>query len=542
MSYPLPSTPSLQPTERTGQGAICGESQWQTHQYASFSGSYHLVTEHDPMGNSPHTASIHILDDYSLLNIFDIYRPAIFDGDEGYVDLTEGGRAWDRERWWYKLAHVCQRWRNVIFGSPSHLDLCLVCTYRTPVADMLAHSPPLPLVVEYFRTDQVITTKDEEGIILALEQHDRVRRVRLRIPASKLQKHFVAIDEEYPVLEYLILQPLEWDKKTALMLPKTFQAPRLRHLTLTGYALPTRSQLLTNAVGMVTLCLHMNHPDTYFQPNTLLQWVSFMPQLETLVITFFFSVPIHDVERQLMNRPIITHVTLPNLRFLVLQGGSAYAEAVVDRITAPRLRKLDIWFSKQLTFSVPCLSQFINTAANLRFDSAKFEFGRHSVFAGLYLREEIEIAPVKMIPLLIVVLCWHLDWQVSSVAQIFDSFGQILTTVEHLTLVHEVHSLSSEQHNEVDLSQWRKLLRSFSKVKTLRVDDGLVNEVSRSLRSDDGEVPLELLPELQSLTYSGIGDTGDAFKPFINACQNAGRPVTLVHPNSRPVTPDVFHW
>ena len=493
------------------------------------------------MGNSPHTASIHILDDYSLLNIFDIYRPAIFDGDEGYVDLIEGGRAWDRERWWYELAHVCQRWRDVLFGSAFHLDLCLVCTYGTPVADMLRHSPPLPLVMDY-RTGQEITAKDEEGIIHALDHHDRVRRVRLHMSASKLQKLIAAINEEYPVLEYLIMQPLKWDKRTAFMLPETFQAPRLRHLTLTGFALPIRSQLLTNAAGVVTLCLHMNHPDAYFQPNTLLQWVSFMPQLETLVITFFFSVPNRDVERQLMNRPIITHITLPNLRFLVLKGGSAYAEAVVNRITAPHLRKLDIWFFKQLTFSVPSLLQFINTAANLRFDSAIFEFSRHSVYVGVYLREEIEIARIKMIPLLIVVLCQHLDWQVSSVAQIFDSIGQIFTTVEHLTLEHEVHTLSSEEHNEVDRSQWRKLFRSFSKVKTLRVDDGLVNEVSHSLRSDDGEVSLELLPELQSLTYSGIGDTGDAFTPFIDARQNAGRPVTLVHPNSRPVTPEVFDW
>jgi hypothetical protein len=44
---------------------------------------------------------------------------------------------------------------------------------------------------------------------------------------------------------------------------------------------------------------------------------------------------------------------------------------------------------------------------------------------------------------------------------------------------------------------------------------------------DDGELPLELLPELQELTYSGIGDASDAFKSFVDARQNAGCPVTL---------------
>ena len=128
------------------------------------------------------------------------------------------------------------------------------------------------------------------------------------------------------------------------------------------------------------------------------------------------------------------------------------------------------------------------------------------------------------------VYCWHLDWQVSSVAQIFNSLSQIFSAVEHLTLEHEVHSRSSEEHNEVDRTEWRKLLRSFSNVKTLRIDDGLVEELSRCLRLDDGELPLELLPELQELTYSGSGDTGDAFTSFIDARQNAGRPVTLTRP------------
>ena len=104
----------------------------------------------------------------------------------------DGGVRWIGERWWYRLAHVCQRWRNLILGSASYLGLCLVCTYDTPVADMLAHSPPLPLVVDYQGTD--ITAKDEEAVILALEQRDRVRRIRFGIRVLKLQKLIMALD------------------------------------------------------------------------------------------------------------------------------------------------------------------------------------------------------------------------------------------------------------------------------------------------------------------------------------------------------------
>ena len=396
--------------------------------------------------------------------------------------------------------------------------------------------------MDYFHPDRN-TAEDDEGIMLALEQHDRVRRVRLWTSAWKLQKFIMAINEEYPLLEYLIIQPSDMYKITTLMLPETLQAPRLHHLMLSRFALPIGSRLLTNAASIVTLCLFMDHPSSYLQPNTLLLWISFMPQLETLIIKLFFSLPKHHLERQLIDTPIIPHVTIPNLHFLVLQGtSSAYVEAVIRRITTPRLEKLDIWFFKQLTFSVPCLQHFINTTANLRFDSAKLMFSWDAVLVGVYLREEIEIAQIKMIPLLMVVHSRHLDWQVSSVAQILYPPNQTFTTVEHLTLEHIVHDQSSEEHNEVDRSEWRKLLRAFGNVKTLRIGDGLVKEVSHSLQLDDGELPLELLPELQSLTYSGIGDTGDAFTPFINARQNAGHPITLVRPYSRPTTPEIFNW
>jgi hypothetical protein len=65
-------------------------------------------------------------------------------------------------------------------------------------------------------------------------------------------------------------------------------------------------------------------------------------------------------------------------------------------------------------------------------------------------------------------------------------------------------------------------------VKTLRIPHGLVEELSRCLRLEDGELPLELLPGLQELTYSGSRDTGDSFTSFIDARRNAGRPVALV--------------
>jgi hypothetical protein len=491
------------------------------------------------MDNSPLTAFIHILDDDSLLNVFYLYRPFLFgeDEDEDEDERLSGGiRGWVCGRWWYKLAQVCQRWRNVVLGSASHLGVSLVCTRGTPVADMLAHSLPLPLTIDYFLVkDDDLAGESEEGASLALKQYDRVLRVRFGVtfglPVTNLQNFIVAMDDEYPILECLIIGHAIEDKGTILTLPETFQAPQLRHLLLFSIAIPTRSRLLTTAVGLVTLCLAMVNPSTYFHPNTLLQWLSSMPQLETLFISFIFPDRSHHVEGQLTHTAITMPVTLPNLLVFRFRGVTAYLEALLYRISAPRLERLAISFFNQLLFSVPHLLHFVDTTGNLRFKSAKFEFSEDNVDVKLYPHLE-----AKMCAFSFAVNCCHLDWQVSSAAQVFNALSPVFSAVEHLTFKHIEHFRSSEEHNEVDPTEWRKLLGSFRNVKTLHIATGLVQELSHCLQLDDGELPLGLLPDLQELTYSGSGDTGNTFTSFINARQDAGRPITLARrsPNLYP--------
>jgi hypothetical protein len=253
-----------------------------------------------------------------------------------------------------------------------------------------------------------------------------------------------------------------------------------------------------------------------------------MPQLENVIIDFFLAVPNRDVERQLARTPIMTAIMLPNLHHLTFRGVGTYLEAIVYRITAPRLEKLRIYIFNQLTFSVPRLMQFVSTTENLRFKSAEFEFADKEVGVKVYPHEE-----AKTYALSIDVDCWHLDSQVSFAAQISNSLSPTFS-VENLTLGHRIHSQSSKEYNETDPTEWRKLLRSFGNVKTLRIAEGLVEELSRCLELDDGELPLELLPELQELTYFGSGKTGDTFTSFIDARQGAGRSITLIRRSPSP--------
>ena len=189
-------------------------------------------------------------------------------------------------------------------------------------------------------------------------------------------------------------------------------------------------------------------------------------------------------------------------------------DAVVHRITVPRLERLDIRLYSDFTLSVPHLPQFLNTTKNLRFDSATYVFSLRHVLVRLYLREEAEVYVLSM-------TVFHTG---RTEGQIFSSLSQKLSTVVHLSLGDKTSYL--HHWRGVDpTTEWREFLRFFIHVKTLLRP----RSVCRGSLSLSGIVrwraPLGLLPELQELTHSG---SGDAFTSFVDARRSAGRPVTLV--------------
>ena len=126
----------------------------------------------------------------------------------------------------------------------------------------------------------------------------------------------------------------------------------------------------------------------------------------------------------------------------------------------------------------------------------------------------------------------HLGLKVVSAVQIINALRIVFSSVEYLSLEYtNNNSISLERTNEADRSQWRELLRSFSNLNVLHVPQELIPALSWSLGSEDenGESPMELLPELKELSYSGSHDDGDAFTRFIASRKNVGHPVALVY-------------
>jgi len=392
---------------------------------------------------------------------------------------------------------------------------------------MIEHSPPFPLFIHYIvKSDSIIPTEDEEGIMDALRHRDRVRRIRLYIPVLNLEKVITVLEDEFPILEFLCVGP-PTKLDTSLKLPESFRALHLRHLRLSNLVLPIGSQLLSTVVGLVTLLLAYFSPSGYIPSNDLIRRFSQMPLLEALGIAFHPPVPNRNVREKLSRNPLTTHATLPNLRSFGFKGTSAYLEALLPCMTAPLLAKLHVIFFNQLTFSLPRLQFLLSTTENMRFSISELIFLKDMVSMRLYPHRGSSIYGLR-----VDVLCQHFDWQVASAVQISSVLTSAFSTLESLTLrvVDWREGDSLEWHNEADRTQWRDLLRSFGNVKTLRVaasKSGVISQLSRSLQFEDGESHLELLPELKELSYPDHRGAGDAFTKFIDARRIAGHPVTL---------------
>ena len=442
--------------------------------------------------------------------------------------LILGGGDWNRERWWHRLIQVCRRWRYLLLQSAFHLQISLVCARGTPVADMLAHSPPsLPLIIDHFDEKyQELTPEDEKGIILALQHRHRVRRIRIIKPTPILQKLIIALDGEFPILEFLFIWHQRYyrpviEQITNLNLLETFRAPHLRQLLLKNFVTTIESPQLATMRNLVTLFLTQIPSSAYFHPNALLQRLSLMPHLEEFWIGFIFN---HDAERQLLRTPIMAGVTLPNLRQLGFQGSSSYLEVLLPWITAPLVEKLRVRFFNRMIYSIPHLRQFMSTARNIQVKTVKLFFEMDTLQVETYPR-----MGARLQNLILNLGGRPFDWQIVSATQVFPAFSTVFSVVEDLTLNYNRHHMVSEWNVEADRIHWRKLLGSFGKVKNITVETALVEQIARALRPGEEESPMELLPELQRLSYSARDPSRNAFTNFIEARQKAGRPVTVIH-------------
>ena len=447
--------------------------------------------------------TIDMLPDVALLEIFDFFL-----GEGRNVDGYETEA-------WFTLVHVCQKWRDVVFGSPRRLDLQLYCTASSPVREMLDIWPPLPVIV----CAKDYTTWGMDNIIAVLEHTERITQLNLDNMSSLLiDEVLLAVQAPFLALTRLVLRRSR-DGKAAIV-PTSFlggSAPCLQILHLDGIPVPGLPKLLLSATHLVQLYLLRIPHSGYISPEAIATCLSVLTRLESLRIKF--ESPRSRPERKGRRPPPQTRILLPVLVELRFQGVSEYLEDLVAQIDTPLLDMLTIHFFHQLIFDTPQLTQFISRTPNLRepYDAAVYFSSWDALVVIFGLDGQLQLGTI----------CSQSDWQLSSVVQFFSlSLLPALNRASEDFCIIENRSHRPRWQDDIESSQWLELLQSMTAVKALRISWEFVPRIAPTLQELVGERTTEVLPAMRDLFLEELLPPGlDTIRQFTAARRLAGHPI-----------------
>ena len=455
--------------------------------------------------------AIDMLPDVALLNIFDFYLK------EEYVDPIAQIDKPPIEVW-CTLAHVCRKWRNIVFESPRRLDLRVCCRHSTPVREMLDIWPNLPIIV-WFNGQE-----GADNTIAALEHNDRICEIYLwDISDSHSEQVLAAIQQQFPALTQLILGFDSFGRETAPLHPDSFlggSAQRLQSLILFHIPFPGLPTLLLSSTHLVSLVLWTIPHSGYISPEAMVTGLSVLTSLKRLAIGFK-SPRSHPAKKSRRSPP--TRILLPVLNNLQFSGVSEYLEDLVSRIDAPLFKSLDIDFFHRLIFDTPQLAQFISRTPEFKV--------LHEARVGFFdLSASITLQSKSGFGYLVLnILSRQPDWQLLSLARLCSSsFPRALIPVERLSI--EMSRVSPPPLPWQDeSSQWLELLHQFTGVKDLYVFSELTPRIASALQEPIGEKVTEVLPSLRAffLQESPSGSVPESFGKFVAARQLAGHPISV---------------
>jgi hypothetical protein len=395
---------------------------------------------------------------------------------------------WD----WYRLVHVCRRWRYIIFNASRSLELRLFCTYGTHVKKSLDCWPTLPIVLQYVVAwppglNFTPLPVYEDDVIAALQHPDRICTMNLIVTTSLLEKLTKLARNQFPVLECLELVG-EPDKEPILLnefLIGPF--PSLHILRVTRVVFPALQRFLPFTKNLVSLRLQ-DLP--YLTPAAVRNVFPGMTRLEELCLYFHspISRPISDSGR---NNPVNAppfRAVLHALEFVELCGTSEDLECLLSSIEAPVPQVINITFFNQATiFHISQFVQFLSLTKTQRsHDSARLYRSESdiSVILSQETRHQMTLR----------VRCMSLDWQLSCMAEICANLFPIVSDVRHLHIDASLPFPS--EHDDMDPLPLLDLFRPFSNVTRLFLAKAAALYVKYTLKQ---EVAMGVLPNVQSI-------------------------------------------
>jgi hypothetical protein len=414
--------------------------------------------------------TIEVLSDDVLLNIFRHYLYAT-------------------PRFWPMLAWVCQRWRQIVFTSPLGLNLRLYCTHGMPVLKSLDCWPVLPIIVKYGGAPNLLppALADDENIIAALKQSDRISSVSLTVTSSLLEK-LSAISEPFTELEDFVVFS---QNSLQLTLPNSFHlGPRLRVLHLIRITIPSLPRLLLLSQDLVDLQLHEIPSAGYFPPDAFANALSGVPQLRSLslhLISFRRRRSYLDLPP-----PPAEHIVLPALTRLKYRGISKYLDSIAARINAPRLGDIDITFFSQPTMDALQLGRFMERIGlEMSLSQANVVTYAHAISISLSSSSTPALLRIQ-------ISCKQLDWQLSCMAQVCDQLSPFLLRINNL-VVNTTEPSSGQA--DVGGDHWAGLIRVFGCATSFWVAGMHATDILCILRPGGGghTTDITVLPTLRSL-------------------------------------------
>jgi hypothetical protein len=364
--------------------------------------------------------TINILPDEVLLHIFRFYA------------------MWSQSLW-YRLVHVCHRWRSLAFASPNFLELRLVCDSPRR-RKHLGIWPPFPIII-IFRPNPGFYHYTFNVAIVRYERN-RVCGIDLHLIRSELQELFRVTQEPFPALIHLNLQYHELDEYeggTTPAIPEGFlggSAPRLQSLELLSIPFPTLPKHLLSTTDLVDLRLWLIPTDGNISPKELVTSLAALPKLKTFIMEF-------EDPHFLPDRRHPTPTVLPALTHFQFKGKSEYLEVLVAGIDAPLLDTICITFSHELTFDIPEFSRFMRRTTKFQaLDEAHIEFGYYDALVkSLPLTQTFDrFDPIENSGLIIT--CRETNWSRLGLAHAFTSLFPSIYIVEHLYVYGSRLSLS----------------------------------------------------------------------------------------------------
>lgn len=480
------------------------------------------VTSHIPIVDCCDVGqvTIDVLPDKALLCVFDFYVASAPEVET-----------------WHTLAHVCRRWRILVFASPDRLNLRIACTNKTPVRERLVIWPDLPIVI----SGECHPTTGIDNIKAALKLNDRVCQIRLTL-MPELDEIFAALEEPFPALTDLTLCTIangDWDRVSPNPVISLGGSTHLRSLSLTGISIPELLKLLLSSTDLVNLRIDDITILDYVPPDVMVTALSALTRLK--VLRFGFECEERHFDRfgpgwgsRLLDHrdlPLPPRAILPSLTALKFEGASEYLEGLVARIDVPQLDHLDIFFDsfyhdRPIVLDTPQLLRFINRIPKLQApDNARvvidntdrsfqIDFWRPGQISSIVRLKVSSREPERQFPCL---------------ARICHSPLFPLPTLECLYIDGGQYSGQHKRRKD-EKTRWLELFQPFTLVKNLFLCMEFTSRIAFALKRLVGEGAMAVLPALENVFIEGFRSSGSVHEGivrFVAERRLSGRPIVV---------------